>query len=562
MTLELTDQQLDDYLHIALANGFSKGTANVSPADMRKLRPLLSHYAKKPHPFRACVRDNRKRFGPRTNAVCAVLKDLIKGTTKWRGNEKNLSEDEDFVAFASNIPDEFYAWLHESTEDDVKLWLEDYNGDVALDRARQGMSEQPPPPEAQYHLAENPAQSCGTCEYFDGTGHCSLYDAAVQADYVSRGWEQKGVGVGLSEGQQALAEIFLADASVEEEDGLLWKTVLREGTWKYSPSPDGPQMKPMTIIGQGKSDGATLTVSMSELVENFEKGVIEHVTVPLSHEDRVDENTGFVRKLKMEKDSEGKWRLKAGLEFTEPEIYEKAKRGTIANTSGGILFDHIHKESGDKFGSVLGHVALTNRPWLNGMEPFGVKMGEDVRLLAFSEEIRLARDTDRGGEKMGDENKDETELQTQLTLAQEENANLREELERRRKADRGREIAGLVTKWENEHKAPAVVALAQELLTGEKGDKLFLSENGKRKELALADAIERLVDASPSLDLADEDKDVKDKDLSLDKPEDDETKEVELSDDIRREASKIWLSEGLSEDAAIAEAKKRLGKTE
>lgn len=68
--------------------GFSRGTANVSPADMKKLKGLLSHYRKKPHPFRSCVRDNRKRFGPRTEAMCAVLKDLIKGTTSWRGKGK------------------------------------------------------------------------------------------------------------------------------------------------------------------------------------------------------------------------------------------------------------------------------------------------------------------------------------------------------------------------------------------------------------------------------------------------------------------------------------------
>jgi hypothetical protein len=34
------------------------------------------------------VRDNRKRFGPRTNQVCAVVADLVHGGTGWRSGSK------------------------------------------------------------------------------------------------------------------------------------------------------------------------------------------------------------------------------------------------------------------------------------------------------------------------------------------------------------------------------------------------------------------------------------------------------------------------------------------
>jgi hypothetical protein len=64
----------------------------VTPAAKNKLKGLLKFYAKKAHPFAACVRDNTKRFGPdRAKKVCAVLKDIIRGTTKWRG--KNNPRD-------------------------------------------------------------------------------------------------------------------------------------------------------------------------------------------------------------------------------------------------------------------------------------------------------------------------------------------------------------------------------------------------------------------------------------------------------------------------------------
>lgn len=67
----------------------------VGPRERRKLKGLIAHYRKSPHPFTACVRDNRKRFGPRAEQVCAVLKDLIRKTTKWRkgGKGGKVSEE-------------------------------------------------------------------------------------------------------------------------------------------------------------------------------------------------------------------------------------------------------------------------------------------------------------------------------------------------------------------------------------------------------------------------------------------------------------------------------------
>jgi hypothetical protein len=60
------------------------------------LRHLIAFYMKKPHPFTACVRDNTKRFGPdRAKRVCAVLKDLGEGTTKWRSGGKKMMKAED-----------------------------------------------------------------------------------------------------------------------------------------------------------------------------------------------------------------------------------------------------------------------------------------------------------------------------------------------------------------------------------------------------------------------------------------------------------------------------------
>lgn len=80
----LLDAEITGRLELLLAN-FERVTAN--PRKMGYLRFLLKHYAKDPHPFTACVKDNMKRFGPgKTEGVCGVLKDLVRQSTRWRGH--------------------------------------------------------------------------------------------------------------------------------------------------------------------------------------------------------------------------------------------------------------------------------------------------------------------------------------------------------------------------------------------------------------------------------------------------------------------------------------------
>lgn len=84
------EEEIDRKLSLVLS------AKNVTPRDKAKLKGLLKYYAKKPKPFTACVRDNTKRFGKDgAERVCATLKDIIKGTTKWRKGRKrkNLSDD-------------------------------------------------------------------------------------------------------------------------------------------------------------------------------------------------------------------------------------------------------------------------------------------------------------------------------------------------------------------------------------------------------------------------------------------------------------------------------------
>lgn len=86
----ILDAYINDQLDVLLA------AKDVGPEARRKLSGLLKYYSKKKNPFRACVRDNMKRFGPgRTERVCATLKDIMMGTTKWR-NRKGVAGSDNY----------------------------------------------------------------------------------------------------------------------------------------------------------------------------------------------------------------------------------------------------------------------------------------------------------------------------------------------------------------------------------------------------------------------------------------------------------------------------------
>lgn len=182
-----------------------------------------------------------------------------------------------------------------------------------------------------------------------------------------------------------LAHLFFRDgeagegAEVDRTDGdgkvqLVEKVILRTGTWKIRPTPDGPLRKPLKVFRDKAPKGH---ISMSELKKNFDAGVIEHVAVPVGHTDDPTANTGYVRTLRIKDLDDGSAQLIAGIEFTEPDVEGKVKRKSIPNVSSGVLFNFLHKETGKRFQQVLDHVCLTRRPWINGMPAFGAALSDE-----------------------------------------------------------------------------------------------------------------------------------------------------------------------------------------
>lgn len=81
---------------LAEVETFSRpGTGDVTAGDRKKLAGLLKHYRAEAKPFTACKRDQMKHglSEEHANRRCAVIKDLIEGTTKWRKG-RQLGEGE------------------------------------------------------------------------------------------------------------------------------------------------------------------------------------------------------------------------------------------------------------------------------------------------------------------------------------------------------------------------------------------------------------------------------------------------------------------------------------
>lgn len=193
-----------------------------------------------------------------------------------------------------------------------------------------------------------------------------------------------------------LDEIFFANGDVEVEDRkegdpIIWKTVLSQGRLELTPGPYGTKVKKPLVIVEGRSSDPNEEIGLQDLLDSYEAGAIQHVTVPTSHSNTLLENTGFIRGMRIAEEN-GRKVLKAGFEFKDPDVLNKVKQGTIADVSCGILKGYERQRDGRKFNAVVDHIALTNKPWVDGMTPFAQFADEvDTQGFYFAEqEVDLA----------------------------------------------------------------------------------------------------------------------------------------------------------------------------
>jgi hypothetical protein len=178
----------------------------------------------------------------------------------------------------------------------------------------------------------------------------------------------------------AYAEVHLAGTDQREEQGFVVKEILRTGTWKVTPTRGGIKNVPLTIVRRRQERPEKNIISLSELVSNF-KALDMRVQIPLSdddddHKNITATNTGYVRDIWIVDSANGS-KLVAKMEFTEPDVKDKVLRGTYADVSCGIPWQVVSR--GSTYGTSLEHVAITNRPFIDGLGGFIAMSGQGPR---------------------------------------------------------------------------------------------------------------------------------------------------------------------------------------
>lgn len=226
-----------------------------------------------------------------------------------------------------------------------------------------------------YKKATVKGKSCKTCIHFT-EGICHLYGAKAKPNMVCNDWKTSMPNTLVASENKSFAELFFSQGQAEfdEDSGLIWKEVLKTGILPYTPS-GGGRVANKPLVVKVRSDRPDKEVSFDHLIEAFQGGAKENVTVPLSHENLTKENTGFVKSLVVKENDEDGHSLWAGLEITEPDIKGKIERKTIRGNSVGIEFAYTAPD-GKEYAQVLDHNCLTNKPFFRGLKPFGVEATE------------------------------------------------------------------------------------------------------------------------------------------------------------------------------------------
>lgn len=250
-----------------------------------------------------------------------------------------------------------------------------------------------PPESANYRDPDVAGICCQYCSHFNfdtfdestmiASGTCGLYEAKVRGDKVSDGFKSSSAPLDsdgepvydYSQAQEFFMPKLEDTIELSQEDNLVWKEILRTGEWAITPTAAGAIKRPMRIIGDGVSDSAQGIIALSDVEQAFADKAVPNVQVVLSDEEKKDHkdtarvNTGFVKALRRVKKGEGDERLVAGIHFTEPEVKEKVLRGTYADISSGIL-PWIHKRTGKAYRAAMKHAAITNVPWIDGLDGY------------------------------------------------------------------------------------------------------------------------------------------------------------------------------------------------
>ena len=154
------------------------------------------------------------------------------------------------------------------------------------------------------------------------------------------------------------------DELIDLGDNLFKKQILRVGDWIY---------------GDGKLE--VTKDYLKQIAENFKKGVLENVFVPLTHSDDPRDNTGDVKEVEVSKDGKT---LEAVLSVDD-NAAQLIRDKKVKGVSCSIEENYMDKEKKKNVGSVLRHVALVLEPYIKGLAPFEQLSDKQANYVVLSD---------------------------------------------------------------------------------------------------------------------------------------------------------------------------------
>jgi hypothetical protein len=177
---------------------------------------------------------------------------------------------------------------------------------------------------------------------------------------------------------------------------------------------------------------------------------------------------------------------------------------------------------------------------------------KSLRMLMASEEVTPITTTE-GGDNAVD---DKDIYVERFGLSEDEIADALKQNESLRLAQQATAVKTQIAAWESEKKSPAVLKEAERILLADPGTiavNLSEEDGDTVKPLTLSDVVKALVNASPALEL-EVTRVTEEAQTAGTAPVETEVN-VELSADVKKEARRLFLDEGLSEADAIEKAK-------
>lgn len=185
----------------------------------------------------------------------------------------------------------------------------------------------------------------------------------------------------------------LDEPKVETDDGLIWAPIARSGMLATRPGPNGEKLDEPLVFIPGHSENQRKEIGLQDIHDAFKDKAIEHVTIPIdtvmnseevpAHSNKTFQNTGLIKNIKIVDSIKipGEKVLMGAHDFTEPDIKGKVERGTIPSRSCGLLYDYKNTTTGKVYPIALDHVALTHKPWMGGMSPYGSQEFSDSTIV-------------------------------------------------------------------------------------------------------------------------------------------------------------------------------------